>query len=363
MQGRFYRGVLWVMGNTAHVVKRYPDIKKYFILISTASGKQGWAKGGDEDIHGLTQTIYGEDYQRSLPGRHNLVIRNADFIDENDFYEVAVQKQYDIFFNSVLWKVKRHELFLATLYDLRNRYQRDIKAAVILWSGPPRLRNSRIYPKLFYRFVTPLLNQKAARNYASRIRQLYEKALNDGLHIDLIDPIYRSEKNAIASLRLLYNKSKIYVLLSETEGLNRTAKEAILCNTPVLVINGSTTAREFVNSSTGKAVADTQKDISEGILDLLDQYRLYSPRSWALKHAPRMLICQELWEKINEVQKFPGYPSIHQANEIRQLSNASPRDNHFDLNNWKGVASTGSLAKEMRRIRKRYSCLPQNRDN
>jgi hypothetical protein len=30
MQDAFYKGVLWIMGNSDHVVRRFPDIRKYF---------------------------------------------------------------------------------------------------------------------------------------------------------------------------------------------------------------------------------------------------------------------------------------------------------------------------------------------
>jgi hypothetical protein len=355
MQDRFYKGVLWIMGNASCVVKRYPDIKNYFFLISTASGSKQWATGRVEDIHGLTLDAPIDEYVREFPGSSCMVIRNADFLDEKDFYPLDVEKEYDIFFNSALWKVKRHELFLSTLYDLRKRYRRDLKAVVILWSGNPRLQNSIIYPKLFYRMVRPFLREKEMREYARHIRGLYEEAIKDGFHIKLVDPMYRWEKGTIENLRLFYNKSRIYLLLSKTEGLNRAAKEALLCNTPVMVIKGSTTAIEFVNSQTGKAVEDEQKDISEGILHMLDRQQLYSPRSWALKHCPRMQICNQLWEKINALQKVPGYPNIHEANKIRQSFTPVEHDNYLDLNNWRGVGSSGSLAREMRWIRAVFS--------
>ena len=358
LNGRFYKGVLWVMGNASHVAKKWPDIKDYFWVISTASGSAEWAKGQDEDIHGLTLDDYVSDYQLKFPTGRCMVIRNADFIDEKDFYPIKMEKQYDLFFNSALWKVKRHELFLSTLEELKNRYHREVKAAVILWTGPPRLENSRIYSKSFYRLAHPLMAQNEARGYARHVRCLYEKAIQEGFQIDIIDPMYRWKKDTVQKLRLLYNRSKIYLLLSQNEGLNRAAKEALFCDTPLLVIKGSTTAKEFVNVSTGKAVEDTQEAISEGILDMLDRRHSYSPRSWALKHCPRARIFERLWDKIQELEKFPGYPSIHEANRIRRQFTARERDNYLDLNDWKGVGSRGSLKEEMRRIRKTFKAFP-----
>ena len=162
--------------------------------------------------------------------------------------------------------------------------------------------------------------------------------------------MYRWEENTLPKLRRLYNQSKLYVLLSRTEGVNRAAKEALLCNVPVLVIKGSTTAAEFVNVATGEAVADNQRAISETILEMLAHRERYSPRQWTISHFPRSRICEAVWNEINDLQRFPGYPDIHEANRIRRLT-AREHDNYLDLNNWKGVSSRGSLAEEMRAIR------------
>jgi hypothetical protein len=347
MDGRFYKGVLWIMGNTSYVTAQFSDIKDYFWLISTSSGSAQWARGRDEDIHGLTLNAHLEDFQAAVPNGHCMVIRNADFIDEDDFFPIEIGKKYDLFFNSTLWKFKRHELFLSTLYDLRRRYRRELKAAVILWSGPPRLQNSRIYSKSFYRLARPLVADSDMSRYARHVRRLYANAVRDGLDIDLIDPMYRWNKGTVTNLRRLYNQSKIYVLLSQTEGLNRAAKEALLCNVPVLVIKGSTTAAEFVNAATGEAVADNQQAISEAILHMLTHSDRYAPRQWVVKNHSRTRICEEVWRKINALEQYPGYPDISVANKIRHQFTAREHDDYLALNNWKGVGSQGSLQKEM----------------
>jgi glycosyltransferase involved in cell wall biosynthesis len=345
------------MGNASHVAKKFPDIKRYFWLISTASGKAEWAKGQIEDIHGLTLNTYASNYQIRSPAGRCMVIRNADFLDEKDFYPVDVDEQYDLFFNSALWKVKRHELFLSTLEQIRNRYHRELKAAVILWTGPPRLGNSRIYSRSFYRLTRLLMSENEGRRYASRLRRLYEKAIEKGFRIDIIDPMYRWKTDTVPKLRLLYNKSKIYLLLSQNEGLNRAAKEALLCDTPILAIKGSTTAEEFINGSTGKAVEDSQEAIASGIVEMLDQRDSYSPRSWVLQNCPRVRICERLWNKINELERYAGYPSIDEANRIRRRFTTRQLDNYVDLNGWKGVGSRGSLKDEMARIRQTFKAF------
>ena len=353
IENNFCRGLLWVMVNADCIVRRFPDIQKYFAIISTPAWARKWAPSCKEDIHGLTVETHIEEYRKEFPDRESLVIRNADFIDERDFYQVGVEKEYDIFFNSVLLRYKRHELFISTLYDLRNNYRQNVKAAVILWAGHPRPESSLVYSRLYYRIVAFLL-QIRRMTYTRQIRKLYEKAIADGLHITLIEPMARWEKDTIEKLRLLYNSSKMYVLLSKSEGVNRAAKEAILCNIPIVVLRDSPTAIALVNDSTGKAVADMQKDVSKGIFDMLDHYRSYSPREWALAHCPRTKACTELWETLNAIQRYPGYPDIEAASKIRQRFTQNQYDNYLDLNHWKGFGTRGSLKNEMQIIRQRF---------
>jgi hypothetical protein len=353
VQGRLVRGILWVMGSADWIKARFPDVQRYFVLISTAAGKRGWAVGRVEDIHGLTLDAHAADYRAQFPEGRCLLIRNADFIDEREFYPVETPKIYDVLFNSTFSAVKRHERFLATLYDLRDNYGVNLRAAVIAWSAAPRLRNSRLFPELAYRTVGPLL-ENGQRRYARHIHRSYETAIEDGVQVDILQPVYRSSPGAIAALRSLYSRSKVHVLLSKTEGCNRATKEAILCNVPGLAIAGSVAATELVNERTGKAVSDTQREISEGILHLVRHHADYAPRQWALESCPRAAAVERLWWKVNEVERYPGYPSIEAANALRREAGARARDNHRDLNGWNGAGSSGVLGTEMRNVRREF---------
>jgi glycosyltransferase involved in cell wall biosynthesis len=356
MQNVFYKGVLWIMGNADHVVRRFPDIRRYFLIISTASSRRKWAVGSAEDVHGLTLASYAGDYRAEKPDGRCLVIRNADFIAETEFYPAAVAKEYDVLFNSTASPVKRHELFIAVLRELRDRYHRDVRAAVVLWSGPPRLANSMVRPSVYYRALAPWLDRER-RAYARHILTLYARAMDEGLRITRIAPMFRSNEQTIPRLRALYSKSKAYVLLSQTEGLNRTVKEAMLCDTPAVAINGSATATELLNARTGKAVDDDLRAICEGILDVVDHRERYTPRAWVLQHCSRMTICRALWETINSFQTYPGYPSIEAATRLRRDVAAMPLDDYVSLNGWNGAGSRGSLTTEMRAVRRRFEGL------
>jgi glycosyltransferase involved in cell wall biosynthesis len=355
MHSVFYKGVLWVMGNADHIVVRYPDVRKYFLLISTASSRRKWAAGSADDVHGLTRASYADDYRAERPAGRCLVIRNADFIDEKEFYPVDVSKEFDVLFLSSASPVKRHELFIAALRELRDRYHRDVRVAVVLWSaGPRRLANSVVAPALYYRLLGPWWNREQ-RAYARHVLALYARAAQEGLRITRIPPMFRSGDQTIPRLRALYSRSKAYILLSRTEGLNRAAKEAMLCDTPVIAIEGSTTAIELVNAQTGRVVGDDLTAICEGILDVVDHGQRYTPRTWILQHCPRTKICRDLWETINTFQTYPGYPSLELATRLRRDVTPARLDDYVRLNGWNGAGSRGSLATEMRATRRRFA--------
>jgi glycosyltransferase involved in cell wall biosynthesis len=353
MQNVFYKGVLWIMGNADHVLRRFPDISRYFLIISTASGRGKWAAGSSDDVHGLTLSSYADAYRAERPTGRCLTIRNADFIAESDFYPIDVAKEYDVLFSSTLTPFKRHELFIATLRELRHRYRRDLRAAVVLWSGSPRLDNSTVAPALYYRLLGSWL-YRTRDAYARDVRALYARALDEGLRITRIPPVFRSDTQAIPKLRALYSQSKAYVLLSQTEGVNRGAKEAMLCGTPVVAIAGSTTATELITVRTGRAVDDDLAAICEGVLDVVDHHERYTPRAWVLQHRPRTNICREIWEMINTFQMYPGYPSLERATELRRSVTTRPLDDYVSLNGWNGTGSRGSLTAEMRAIRRQF---------
>lgn len=327
MYGKFYKGVIWVCFPD-RLIRNYPDVKKYFIVIST-SAWFGWSHTSVEDIHALTVESDIGKFKKEFPNREYIVLHDGDFISEDDYYPIGTNKEYDVIFVSRTVPYKRHHVFIKIMYILKKQYHRDIKALVI--ATPDYV------PKRFFNiFKSPLSLRNTVTNmkhelYEPIIKLLYKKAIMEGLNITLV-----TKYQNIESLRSFYSQSKMYLLLSKFEGVNRTAKETLLCNTPIMTIQNTATAEAYVNHDTGKAVVDDLDAIARGIVDMLDNYTSYSPREWFMRNQLRRTACEKLWGKINSIQRFPGYPDIDAASDIRRHFTENKGDNYIDLNYFKG---------------------------
>jgi len=332
MHGEFYKGVIWVWIRTPDLLNAFmqksPDIKKYFIVIST-TGYCSISSTFVEDIHALPAESYVEEYKKNFPSHDYVLLSDADFISEGDYYPVETEKSYDILLNSKLLPIKRHELFIKIARMLKKKYHRDIKALVLATSNNKPINFSGL-------FRISLNIRQTARNvkhelYEPFVKFLYRKAIMDGLDIKLI-----TRWQGIETLRMLYSKSKMHLLLSKSEGTNRAIKEAMLCNIPVMAIEKSAAAECHINNDTGKAVKDDPDTIAREIIKMVDNYESYSSRKWVLKNRPRRRACEIIWGKINLINKYPGYPDIDAANDIRKQFTKNRLDNYTDLNGYKG---------------------------
>jgi len=327
MHGKLYKGVIWTYFPDV-LLQNYPDVKKYFIVISTAAW-HSWSHSSVEDIHALTVESDIEGFKKEFPNQDYIILHDADFISENDFCPVKTNKEYDLIFVSRTAAFKRHHTLIKIMYILKNKYHRDIKALIIAIREYKVLEIYRIFkPPVTLKNI--VLNIKF-RFYRPIIMLFYKKAMMDSLNITLI-----TEPKDEGSIKSFYSKSKMYLLLSTYEGVNRTVREAILCNTPIMVIKNCPTAEAYVNNDTGKAVEDDPDIIAQEIIALVDSYESYSPRKWVLENQPRKRTAEIIWGKINSIQRFPGYPDINAANDIRKQFTKNKYDNYSDLNNFKG---------------------------
>ena len=170
-------------------------------------------------------------------------------------------------------------------------------------------------------------------------------------HLELIN-----QWQSKSELRDIYNKSKLYLLLSLKEGGNRAAREALLCNVPVVVVKG-TAAEEFhINEHTGKSVESNTTVISKTVVEILDNIEQYETRNYLQTNNVRKKAYQRLWQAANNIQEYPGYPDIDKACVIRKKYTDKPLDNYLDLNGYDGRwPRLDSIDKEIAEIRKKYS--------
>jgi glycosyltransferase involved in cell wall biosynthesis len=86
----------------------------------------------------------------------------------------------------------------------------------------------------------------------------------------------------------LLSRSRMHVLWSRREGLNRATIEAMFADAPVILRTGFNYGYQYphVNDATGRFV--NESDLPAAVLEILADDKHFSPRDWAMEH----LTCQ-----------------------------------------------------------------------
>jgi hypothetical protein len=99
-------------------------------------------------------------------------------------------------------------------------------------------------------------------------------------------------------LNVLYNESKVNVLLSYKEGSNKTLFEGMFANTPAILIESNIGVnKRYINDETGTLI--NESDLPETLVMFSRQYARFNPRQWALDN----ISCQRTTEKLNATLK------------------------------------------------------------
>lgn len=82
----------------------------------------------------------------------------------------------------------------------------------------------------------------------------------------------------------LLSRSKLHVLWSRREGINRATVEAMFADVPVILREGMNYGYRYphVNPATGRFARED--DLDDVILEMLDNHAQYAPREWAMKN-------------------------------------------------------------------------------
>lgn len=127
-------------------------------------------------------------------------------------------------------------------------------------------------------------------------------------------------------------KSKVFLLLSEKEGSNRAIVEALFSDVPAILyekfIGG---ARGKINEQTG--VLSSFQDLHAKIDHMLENYRRFTPRSWALEHtgsrnATRRLngLLRSIAESKGEKWDVDIVEKVNNPNFSYKVKDSVPRD-------------------------------------
>ena len=99
-------------------------------------------------------------------------------------------------------------------------------------------------------------------------------------------------------LNVVYNESKVNLLLSYKEGSNKTLFEGMLANTPAILIKGNIGVnKNYINNQTGEIVDENR--LPETLARFSQNYSTFSPREWVLAN----ISCHKTTEKLNTIIK------------------------------------------------------------
>lgn len=95
--------------------------------------------------------------------------------------------------------------------------------------------------------------------------------------------IYYYEDISQEKINVLLNRSKLSVITSLMEGGNRACFESFFSNVPVIILKENIgIPKEYFNSETG--LIASEKNLHSAIVQMLDDFYIYSPRNWSLKN-------------------------------------------------------------------------------
>ncbi len=113
--------------------------------------------------------------------------------------------------------------------------------------------------------------------------------------IEIFECLTPTEVNAVL------NRSKVHILWSRREGVNRAIIEAMAAGVPNIIRHGFNYGYHYpyIDSRTGKFA--TEQDMPKVLIDMIDNYRKYSPRDYVLSFMTPTASTQRLNQEIRKV--------------------------------------------------------------
>ncbi len=244
-----------ILSQVDRVVKQFPFVKDKFYIIE----RRGWRGLNEshyadiklvEDLSLWKQTL--KQFSKSIC----LDIGPADFVDTSEFRPLDIPKRYDAIQISHWSDFKRPELL--------------VKAASLI--------PNRRFLKLGHFERGGLLEE---RRYRDSIISLSKE-----LGADIIFPYSNAESNNDfprnkGQMNLYFNQSRIGILTTKVEGINRFKMECLSSGIPVLIPKDTSyPTKKHINSETGAEFEPTPQGLVKTIEYVLNNLDKYNPRSY-----------------------------------------------------------------------------------
>jgi glycosyltransferase involved in cell wall biosynthesis len=138
----------------------------------------------------------------------------------------------------------------------------------------------------------------------------------------------------------LLSRSKVNVLWSRFEGLNRAIIEGMCCNTPCIVRAGFNFGMEYpyINESTGKYATETS--LSNDLMEIINRYNKFEPRAFIEKNHNCFIATEILADTISHYdESFNKNNLVAKTSELNGMKYICEQDKEHMQADYKYLAS------------------------
>jgi len=193
-------------------------------------------------------------------------IGSSDWVDDNVFNNLNLEKEYDCIMVALWADYKRHHVLFRAIRQIADPKYKACLVGVP-WSGRTR------------QDIEEIIGYYGIRD-----------------NIEIFERILPSEVN------ILLNKSKVNVLLSLKEGANRSIFEGFFANVPGIVLRENRGVnKNYITDSTGRLIH--QGELKNTLIWFRDRYVDFHPREWALQNISCRVSTAKLEEKLRLIAR------------------------------------------------------------
>jgi glycosyltransferase involved in cell wall biosynthesis len=204
-----------------------------------------------------------------------------DFVDQDVYRPLGIEKRYDVVFNACWAEVKRPVLFAQAL-----RYASQAGRPIsCLWYG--------------YHWSVPS-GPGTCRSLEHRVHELVE-----GLPVTFLPTDWNAEEN-----NRRFNSARVALLTSSAEGGPRVMSEAMLAGLPYLAaadVYGGSSAYLSRENRNGALFEPTARGIAECIWQALDTLGDFRSREWALANMCRAVAVPRVQDALQHIEERRGW--------------------------------------------------------
>lgn len=249
-----------ILSDVDEVVKQYPELKTYFYLIERR-GWEGMNLSEQADIKLVEDSSMLDKTEKRFPNTIVLDIAGGDFVDIENFKPLKIEKQYTGIQISAWQKFKRPELFFNGVKLLPDK--KFIKFGHLFYGGQDK-------KELAYKNEWVSFSKENCPNVSLPYGELQNN---------------KNLPNNPKIINKLINKSKMGVLTSKVEGINRFKMECLSANIPVLVPDDANIPlKKHINNQTGLLYEPTPEGLAKAITYVENNYNSFSPREYVLRN-------------------------------------------------------------------------------